>query len=174
MPFWALLPCLLRPFCGEGMADHVWKGQVWSWRCYCFKGEKTKVWENEEPLFNAQTSFSILLKSLSLNSILVVLSSKSPTSQAQYLMFYLLKVQHSKPKRLMFYLPKVQLSKLNACGFIFQKTNFPSPNACGFIFQKTNVPSSNAWCFIFQKLNIPSSNTWCFISQKSNVSSLRV
>ena len=111
MPFWALLPCLLRPFCGEGMADHVWKGQVWNWRCYFFKGEKTKEWENEKPLFNAQTSFSILLKSQFLSSILGVLSSKSPTFQAQYLVFYL---------------PKVQLSKLNTWCFIFQKSNFPS------------------------------------------------
>ena len=127
MPFWALLRCLLRPFCGEGRADHVWKGQVWNWRCYFFKGEKTKEWKNEKPIFNAQNSFLILLKSQFLSSTLVVLSSKSSMFQAQHLWFYL---------------PKAQLSKLNAW--------------C-FIFQKTNIPSSNAWCFIFQKTNIPSS-----------------
>ena len=83
MPFWALLPCLLRPFCGEVMADHVWKGQVWNWRCGCLKGEKTKEWKNEELIFNAQNSFSILLKSQFLSSILDFLSIKSPSFQAQ-------------------------------------------------------------------------------------------
>ena len=85
MPFWALLPCLLRPFCGEGRADHVWKGHVWNWRCYFFKGEKTKEWENEKLIFNAQNSFSILLKSQFLSSILDVLSSKRLTFQVQTL-----------------------------------------------------------------------------------------
>ena len=151
MPFWALLRRLLRPFCVEGMADHVWKGQVWNWRCYFFKGEKTKEWKNEELIFNAQNSFSILLKSLFLSSTLVVLSSKSLTFQAQHLWFYLPKDQLSKFKCLVFYLPKVQLFKLNAW--------------C-FIFQKTNIPSSNAWCFIFQKTNIPSS-TLVVLSSKS-------
>ena len=131
MPFWALLPCLLRPFCGEGMADHVWKGRVWNWRCYFFKGEKTKEWENGKPLFNAQTSFSILLKSQFLSSILGVLSSKSPTFQAQYLVFYL---------------PKDWHSKFNTCGFIFQKTNIPS-SILGVLSSKS--PMFQAQCLVF-------------------------
>ena len=149
MPFWALLGCFLHPFCGEGRADCVWKGHVWGWKCYCFKGEKTKEWENEKPLFNAQNSCSILLKSQFLSLTLGVLSSKSPTFQAQYFNF----------------------PSPNAWCFIFQKLNFPSPNAWCFISQKTNAPSPNAWCFIFQKTNFPSSNAWCFISLESNFSS---
>lgn len=83
MPFWALLGCFLRFFCGEGRADCVWKGQVWSWRRGCLKSEKTKEWKNEELIFNAQTSCSILLKSQFLSSTLDFLSIKSPSFQAQ-------------------------------------------------------------------------------------------
>ena len=146
MPFWALLPCLLRPFCGEGMADHVWKGQVWSWRCYFFKGEKMKEWKNEELIFNAQNSYSILLKSQFLSSMLDVLSSKSPTFQAQYLVFYL---------------PKVQLSKLNTWCFIFQKTNFPS--------SMLDVLSSKRLTFQIQMLDVLSSKSLTFQAQTLDV-----
>ena len=131
MPFCALLRCLLHPFCWEGRADHVWKGQVWGWECYCFKGEKTKEWKNEELLFNAKGSCSILLKSLFLSSILVVLSSKRLTFQAQHLWFYL---------------PKVQLSKLNTWCFIFQKLNIPS-STLGVLSSKN--PTFQAQCLMF-------------------------
>ena len=154
MPFWALLPCFLRPFCGEGRADCVWKGQVWSWRCYCFKGEKTKEWENEKPLFNAQTSCSILLKSLSLSLILMVLSSKSPTFQVQYLWFYL---------------PKVQHSKFNTYGFIFQKSNIQaqtldvlSSKRLRFQVQTLVVLSSKRLTFQVQTLDVLSSKRLTF------------
>lgn len=144
MPFWALLPCLLRPFCGEVMADHVWKGQVWNWRCGCLKGEKTKEWENEELIFNAQNSFSILLKSQFLSSTLGVLSSKSPTFQAQ----------------------EFNVSSSNAWCFISQKLNVSSSNAWCFIFQKSNFPSSildvlslKSPSFQAQESKFPSSKT---------------
>ena len=135
MPFWALLPCLLRPFCGEVMADHVWKGHIWGWECYCFKGEKTKEWKNEDPLFNAQTSCSILLKSQFLSSTLGVLSSKrltfqaqtldvlspkSLTFQAQHLVFYLSKVQPSKPKSLTFKAQTLDVLSLKSLTFQVQ------------------------------------------------------
>lgn len=139
MPFWALLGCFLHPFCGEGRADHVWKGHVWGWECYCFKSEKTKEWKNEELIFNAQTSCSILLKSQFLSSTLGVLSSKSPTFQVQTLSALSLKsptfqvqesnfpssrVQRLKLKRLMFYLSKVQRSKPKSPTFQAQKLRF--------------------------------------------------
>lgn len=139
MPFWALLGCFLHPFCGEGRADHVWKGHVWGWECYCFKSEKTKEWKNEELIFNAQTSCSILLKSQFLSSTLGVLSSKSPTFQVQTLSALSLKsptfqvqesnfpssrVQRFKLKRLVFYLSRVQRSKPKSSTFQAQKPRF--------------------------------------------------
>ena len=135
MPLWALLGCFLHPFCGEERADHVWKGQVWGWESYCFKGEKTKEWKNEELIFNAQTSCSILLKSLSLSStlgvlsskrltfqaqMLNVLSSKRLTFQAQHLVFYLSKVQPSKPKSLTFKAQTLDVLSLKSLTFQVQ------------------------------------------------------
>ena len=186
MSFWALLRRLPCPFCGEGRAEHVWKGQVWSWRCGCLKGEKTKEWKNEELIFNAQNSFSILLKSQFLSSTLVVLSSKRLTFQAQTfgvlsskrLTFQVQTLDVLSSKRLtfqaqclVFYLLKVQLSKLNAWCFIFQKSNFSSSmlgvlssksptfqaQYLVFYLPKVQLSKLNAWCFIFQKTNIPSS-----------------
>ena len=122
MSFWALLPCLLRPFCGEGMADCVWKGHVWGWKCYCFKGEKTKEWKSEELIFNAQTSCSILLKSLSLSSMLDVLSSKSLTFQAQTLDVLSL-------KRLTFQAQMLGVLSLKSPSFQAQESKFPSSKA---------------------------------------------
>ena len=120
MPFWALLGCFLHSFCVEERADHVWKGQVWGWESYCFKGEKTKEWKNEELIFNAQTSCSILLKSLSLSSTLGVLSSKRLTFQAQHLVFYLSKVQPSKPKSLTFKAQTLDVLSLKSLTFQVQ------------------------------------------------------
>ena len=163
MLFWALLPCLLHPFCGEGMADCVWKGQVWNWECYCFKGEKTKEWKNEKLIFNAQNSFSILLKSQFLSSTLVVLSSERLTFQVQHLWFYL---------------PKVQLSKLNAWCFIFQKSNFSSSllvvlsskrltfqvQMLGVLSSKSPTFQAQYLVFYLPKVQLSKLNTWCFIS----------
>ena len=129
MPFWALLGCFLHPFCGEGRADHVWKGHVWGWKCYCFKGEKTKEWKNEDPLFNAQTSCSILLKSQFLSSTLGVLSSKRLTFQAQTLDVLSPKKLTFKVQCLMFYLSKVQRFKLKSLTSQAQKSNVSSSKA---------------------------------------------
>lgn len=158
MPFWALLPCLLRPFCGEVMADHVWKGQVWNWRCGCLKGEKTKEWKNEELIFNAQNSFSILLKSQFLSSILDflsikspsfqaqktnlpsstldVLSLKSPTFQVQTLGVLSSKRLTSQAQRLMFYLPKVQRFKFKRLVFYLSRVQRSKPKSSMFQVQK--------------------------------------
>lgn len=175
MPFWALLGCFLHPFCGEERADHVWKGQVWGWRCGCLKGEKTKEWKNEELIFNAQTSCSILLKSQSLSSMLGVLSLKSLTFQAQtldvlslkrltfqvqtldvlslksltfkaqHLMFYLLKVQRFKFKHLVFYLSRVQVFKLKS----------PSSQAQKPRFQVLNLAVRHYFVYSFALLCLP-------------------
>ena len=135
MSFWALLPCLLRPFCGEGMADHVWKGQVWSWECYCFKGEKTKEWKNEELIFNAQNLYSILLKSQFLSSILGVLSSKRLTFQAQMLNVLSSKRLTFQAQHLVFYLSKVQPSKPKSLTFKAQTLDVLSPKKLTFKVQ---------------------------------------
>ena len=166
MPFWALLGCFLHPFCGEGRADCVWKGHVWGWKCYCFKGEKTKEWKNEDPLFNAQTSCSILLKSQFLSSTLGVLSSKrltfqaqmldvlspksptfqvqtldvlsskSPTFQVQTLDVLSLKSLTFKAQHLMFYLLKVQRFKFKHLVFYLSRVQVFKPKSPSFQAQK--------------------------------------
>ena len=132
MPFWALLPCLLHPFCGEGRADCVWKGQVYlpkvqpsKPKSSTFKAQTLGVLSLKSLTFQVQTLDVLSLKSLTFQAqTLDVLSSKRLTSQAQRLMFYLPKVQRFKFKRLVFYLSRVQRSKPKSSMFQVQKPRF--------------------------------------------------